>query len=593
MNKVLLITILSTLMISAMAQSTVSYKLSMPEPHTHYFEVEMTIDQIDQKEIDVKMPVWTPGSYLVREFAQNVDYVLAKDAKGRHLDVEKINKNTWRIAGINSDKITIVYNVYAYDLTVRTSYLDDVHGYITGPSVFFYADGFQQSEHVLKVNPFEEWKMVSTALKTISAQNYEFEAQNYDELVDSPIEIGNHEEFEFTAAGVKHRVAMFGAGNYNVSRLKQDMIKIVEAATDVFGQNPNDEYLFIVHNLENSSGGLEHTASTTIQVNRWTYSEEKYSRFLSLVAHEYFHLWLVKRIRPKSLVTYNYDEENYTRLMWLMEGITSYYDELLLQRAGFISAEEYLSQLGNKITQVERQPGGKVQSLSASSFDAWIKAYRSNENSYNSTISYYRKGAVIGALLNARIVAATEGEKNLDHLLRYLYKKHFEKSFTGVSEEDVKRALEDICKESFDAFFDNYINGVETPDYRSIFGEIGIKVSEQEEKRYSLGIRTDTKGDNVFIQSVIKGGVAYNGGLYAGDELISLNDFRITNDNLITLLENHFSKESFEIVVNRDGLMRRIKIDVKPDTEIRYRLEKDSNPSVAEEKQLESFLKKG
>ncbi|MCG8577591.1 MAG: hypothetical protein MI810_22110, partial [Flavobacteriales bacterium] len=370
----------------------INYELGMSNPHNHYFEVEMDISEIKAKTIDLKMPVWAPGSYLVREFAKGVNLVKAKSADGKDLEVYKVNKNTWRVNLDGAKAIKVNYEVYSFELSVRTSFLDDSHGYLNGTSVFMYVDGHKDVSGKLKINPHASFKKIATALK--NEGNNTFTYTDYDELVDSPIEIGNHEEFSFKAAGVNHTVAMYGEGNYDVETLKKDMAKVVEAETKVMGSNPNKEYLFIVHNITVPSGGLEHKASTTLQVNRWTYEGDAYLGFLSLVAHEYFHLWNVKRMRPKELGPFDYDNENYTDLLWVMEGFTSYYDELILRRAGFYDQDTYLSKLFGTINYVENTVGNKVQPVAHSSFDAWIKAYRRNENSSNIGISYYSKGQI-------------------------------------------------------------------------------------------------------------------------------------------------------------------------------------------------------
>ena len=352
----------------------------------------MELSNFSEKEITVKMPIWSPGSYLAREFDKNVDLVTAKDENGKSLEVHKTSKNAWLITKGKAKKITVNYEVYAFELTVRTSFLDLTHGFVSGSSVFMYVDGHKKESGSLEVVRYGGFKKITTALKRAgdgiqkeTSENFVFD--NYDQLVDCPIEIGNQEEFSFDAAGVKHHVGIFGAGNYEVEQLKKDMKRVVEAATDVFGQNPNKEYTFIIHNVTNGQGGLEHTNSTTLSVNRWTYQGSDYVGFLSLVAHEYFHLWNVKRIRPVELGPFDYDNENYTSLLWVMEGFTSYYDELLLLRAGYYTKEQYLRKLFGTLNYVEGSPGARVQPVAHASYDAWIKAYRPNENSRNTRSS--------------------------------------------------------------------------------------------------------------------------------------------------------------------------------------------------------------
>ena len=310
--------------------ASIKYRLSTPKPQDHYFQVEMELDGFKEKELLVKMPVWAPGSYLVREFAKNLNQVLATNENGSPLLTEKIDKNTWKISKGKAKTVKVNYEVYAFELSVRTSFLDATHGFVSPSGVFMYVEGYKGLSGQVWVEIHPVFSKITTALPTVAnirlPENLRAYAyNNYDELVDSPIEIGNQETFTFNAAGVTHEVAMVGKGNYDVEKLKTDMAAIVEAATDVFGQNPNKNYTFIIHNVVDGQGGLEHAASTVLSVNRWTYEGAAYKGFLSLVAHEYFHLWNVKRIRPIELGPFNYNEENDTLTgLWYVIEVVEY-----------------------------------------------------------------------------------------------------------------------------------------------------------------------------------------------------------------------------------------------------------------------------
>lgn len=532
-----------------------SHTVSMPEPHTHYFEVTWEIEDWKEGILDAKMPVWAPGSYLVREFSKSVEAFNAENEKGKALDVEKINKNTWRVVTNGEDKIKISYRVYAYELSVRTSFLDADHGYINGTSIFMYADGHLKSGGTVEIKPHKNWKKVSTALPV--KEGFVYTYNDYDQLGDCPIEIGNHEVFEFNASGVKHKVAMFGEGNYDIPTLQEDMAKIVDACTDVFGENPNKEYLFIIHNLTVGSGGLEHTNSTTLQVNRWTYEGDDYLGFLSLVAHEYFHLWNVKRLRPAGIRPYNYGEENYTNMLWVMEGFTSYYDEILLHRAGFYSDEEYLNKIFGTMNYVENLPGNHVQSLSCSSHDAWIKAYRPNENSRNTTISYYSKGSLAALLIDAQILAQSKGKLNLDAFMQELYRNHYKKQRKGFTDEDFLKSLSKYMKGAGD-FLQAYIYDVQPLPYEKVLESLGIEVVEIITEMPDLGV--NLSGNEV--RSVTRETPAYEGGINVNDELISINGWRIKN-NLSELIDR-FADEKVEILLTRDSKMRTLEVQLFP-----------------------------
>ncbi|RYZ40512.1 MAG: M61 family peptidase, partial [Sphingobacteriales bacterium] len=511
----LLLLVAAGLNFKAVAAPEFTYTLSMPEPHTHYFEVELQIKDLKQPHIDLKLPVWAPGSYLVREFAKNIEGFEATTGKGQKLQHVKTDKSTWRITTSNADPITVKYRVYAFELSVRTSYIDASHGYLNGTSVFMYADGHQNRPYRVIVRPYQGWNQVSTGLPRTSKdkdkEKWVFEAENYDVLVDSPFEIGNHKVLKFESAGIPHYVAMYGEGSYEEEKLLRDMKKITDECTKVFGENPVKEYLFIVHNLPGGGGGLEHLNSTTLQVNRWQYSSEGgYNGFLALVAHEYFHLWNIKRIRPEALGPFNYAGENYTTALWFAEGITSYYDDYLTHRAGFYSPDRYLGIVSSSITSVENTPGNMVQSLSESSWDAWIKFYRRSENSSNAEVSYYSKGAVIGMVMDVDIRNVTQNKKSLDDVMRLLW-DNYKKTGRGFTDAELQKAFETVAGKSYDDFFRNHIFGTKTIDYNQYFAYAGLKLvnSNASNNEPQLGVSAAVKDGKLTVTGVVRGTAAY------------------------------------------------------------------------------------
>jgi len=536
----------------------IHHELSMPAPETHYFHVETTLTDFSEEKVVLTMPVWSPGSYLVREFPKNVNLLLAKDENGQALPVQKISKNQWEISKGKTKKVTVNYEVYAFELTVRTSFLDKTHGYLNGTSVFTFPEGYMDLGGQLTVIPHSSFKKITTPLAVakdgISADNnaQTFVFKDFDELADAPIEIGNQETFSFDAAGTKHHVAIYGPGNHDVERLKIDMAKIVEATTAVFGgKNPNKEYWFIIHNTDTRGGGLEHMNSTTLNVNRWTYSPENYMSFLSLVAHEYFHIWNVKRLRPAALVEYDYSNENYTDMLWIMEGFTSYYDELILRRAGFYSEQDYLNIFENTINYVEGQPGNKVQPVAHASFDAWIKAYRPNENSRNTTISYYSKGGLIAHVIDAMIIEKYKGKKSLDEFMQLLYKEYYEKNNTGMTPLQFKTSLEEFLDRNLDDFFAKYIYGTETIPFAEYFDALGLEIQHTELQSAGLGITTKMESGKLIVTSVMSGGAAEKAGLSPNDEIIAFNGFRVDQADLSKFLAMLNHDTEFNLIISR------------------------------------------
>ncbi|MBF8965110.1 M61 family metallopeptidase [Pontibacter sp. FD36] len=567
------------------------YTLSMSEPHTHYFEVEVELSGARQNYIDYKMPVWAPGSYLVREFAKNVEGFHATDKSGKALRHEKVDKNTWRVYSNKAEAVRVRYKVYAYEMSVRTSFLDASHGYVNGTSIFMYPEGYQKQQGTLVIQPFKDWKTVSTGLK--STGNFTYTFPDYDILADSPLEIGNHEVLRFEAGGVPHEIAMYGEGNYQPERLLADMKKVVEECISLMGELPVDRYVFIVHNLHRGGGGLEHLNSTTLQTSRWNYgTEQGYTGFMALVAHEYFHLWNVKRLRPAPLGPFDYDKENYTRLLWVSEGITSYYDDLITQRAGLMRTERYLDVVAGSINSVENTPGNQVQTVAESSFDAWIKYYRRNENTNNAEVSYYTKGGVLGHLLNMEIMKNTKGDKSLDDVMRYMYDRYYKKLNRGFTEQEFKEALERFAGRKLDDFFQSYVHGTETPDYNRYFEAAGLRLVNQNEGVLNLnwGAGTAVENGRTIVKTVARGSSTWEGGLNVNDELIAIDGYRVESD-ISPLISGRTIGDKVSVTVVRDGKLLELQIPIVADKSVRYRFERVEKPTAVQQKIYTKWLK--
>jgi predicted metalloprotease with PDZ domain len=569
---------------------TISYELRMPKPQNHYFEVQMNITENDAKEVEVKLPVWTPGSYLVREFSKNINLVKAFTKDGKPLKVNKKAKNAWVIEAGNTKDIQVKYEVYSFEVSVRTPFLDLSHGFVSGSGVFMYVEKAMNQSGSLIIFPHESFKRISTSLQsdhTSKGSGQRFTFENYDQLIDCPIEIGNQEIFEFTAAGVTHTVAMYGESNFNADQLKRDMAKIVEAETLVIGKNPNKTYTFIVHNVVDGQGGLEHMSSSVLSVNRWTYAGRQYIDFLNLVAHEYFHLWNVKRIRPIELGPFNYDEENYTSLLWVMEGFTSYYDELILRRTGFYTEEEFLAKLQSSINYVEGTPGSRVQPVAHASFDAWVKAYRPNENSSNTTMTYYSRGSVLASLIDAMIVADSDGKKCLDHFMQHLYVTYFEGLKRGFSEAEFKTELAKFVGKNMDDFFAKYVDGTEVIPYKEFYGPVGLNIQDVTTNNPSFGASVRDEGGKVIVKSVRFGSSAEDAGISVGDEIIGCNAYRVDQGMLEGMMNGMDNLESCELLIARDEKLFSVQVTIHPYKKQQFLLTKTSS----NEKRLHYWLR--
>ena len=571
---------------------TLRYTLAMPLPQSHYFEVKMALGGFPADYTDVKMPVWAPGSYLVREYAKNVEDFQAQTSGGQALAVEKINKNTWRVRHPKQASFRVSYRVYAFELSVRTSFIDADHGYLNGSSVFMYPADNKLLSSSLTVQPAAGWEKVSTALRP-GPGKFTYKAASYDELADSPIEIGNQKVLEFTANGTPHQVAMYGTYAADDTKLVADMKRVCEEAHRVVGQNPLDHYLFIVHNLERGGGGLEHLFSTTLEVSRTAYGTDAgLKSFLGLVAHEYFHLWNVKRIRPVALGPFNYDQENYTHMLWVSEGMTEYYSKQILARGGVLSREEYLGKLGNTITEVENTPGNRIQSAAESSFDAWIKSYRPNENSGNTQISYYPKGDLIGTWLDLNIVQATSGAKHLDDVFRLLYDTYYVKAKRGFTDQEYQDAVAAVAGRRFDAFFQNSVYGTEPIDFATALGYAGLALTSAPlSTDGTLGANFSNRTGKLLVASVVRDGAAWNTGLSATDEVLLINGAAPSDETVKALISSPVGTD-VKLQVRRDGLTRDITLKALPNPDRKFTVQPVAGPTAAQQKVLAKWLGK-
>ena len=514
------------------------HRVSLPEPHTHLFHVEVEIDRPGAA-VEVRFPVWTPGSYLVREYARHLEGLTASDGAGGPLTVERLDKHRLRIAAHGAERVVLRYRVYANELTVRTCHLDATHGYLNGAAVFPYVPGREGEPQVLEVEPPPGWK-VSTALPGGPTT---FTARDYDELLDSPVEFGTHRLLAFTALGKPHEIAVWGRGNLDEARFADDVRRIVEAHGAFFGGLPYERYLFIVHLSDKRRGGLEHAGSTTLSMGRHAFfPRDSYEETLGLVSHEFFHVWNVKRMRPAAFVPFDYGREQYTRLLWWFEGATSYYEGLALCRAGLVPPERWLRTLGQGFTALERTPGARKMPVEEASFLAWVKHYRPDENSVNSAISYYLKGELVAFALDLALRA--EGS-SLDDLLRALYRKH---DGGGVPEDGVEiEAARLLGVERARAFFDRWVRGVEplAPEV----GEVGVVYRRRaaqglEDKGGTPGKRDEDRGvpgylgvelapgPKLAVAAVREGSPAHRAGVYAEDELVAEGGFRLDKAGL-------------------------------------------------------------
>jgi predicted metalloprotease with PDZ domain len=520
----------------------IRYRIAFPEPHTHLFDVTVRVPLDPRRdEVELSLPAWTPGSYKVRDFARHVQDLVARGPGGSAVAGRKTDKHTWRFDARGLASLEVSYKVYANELTVRTAHLDDRHAYWNGANLCLAVAGETSRPCEVELGPLPRGWIVATGLEPLAGAPGSFVAPDYDALVDAPFDVGLLVVREFVVDGVKHVIALDGEGNYDAARMREDVEKIVRSELAMFGgKPPYPHYTFIVHCVPEGTpgGGLEHASSTTLMWQRFKFRpRDKYEDFLALVSHEFFHLWNVKRLRPRELGPFDYGRENYTRALWIVEGVTSYYDELFLRRAGIWDADGYLKKTAEHVGNLEETPGRLHQSLEESSFDAWIKYYQKNEHSVNATVSYYEKGQVVAWLLDLELRARTGGERSLDHVVRRLYEEHPE---TGPGYDPAR--FEAIASEAAGSdlswFFEGYVRGVKELDYDRHLAPFGLRLAWEPkskdaaakdgsaEARPWLGARMRPEGGRAIVAEVLEGSPAWRAGVQPLDELVALDGFR-------------------------------------------------------------------
>ena len=515
---------------SQATQAPVHYRIEAADPHARLFTVTLTVAH-PQEQQELSLPVWIPGSYLVREFSKNLQRLSAQ--QGRRVPLLQLDKHRWRATCRTDRPLVLTYEVCAYDSSVRTAWLDASRGFFNGTSVCLRVHGQEDAPHALEVASTAataHWS-VATGLTPQSIDKRGFgvyAASHYDELVDCPVEMGTFWSGQFTACGVAHRFVVAGAApSFDGKRLLADTQKICETAIHFWhgkGKPPIKNYLFMLNAVHDGYGGLEHRNSTALICGRRDLprtgearASDGYTTLLGLISHEYFHTWNVKRLRPAEFFRYDYSQENYTQLLWFFEGFTSYYDDLLLRRAGLIDDATYLKLLGKATNQVLQTPGRSVQTVAQASFDAWVKYYRQDENTPNATVSYYTKGSLVALCLD--LTLRREGKTTLDDVMRALWKRC---AGGPMTEADLRAELASLAGRSFDNELDQWVHSTAELPLAELLAAHGVALKpEQPQLAQRLGLRV-TENHSVQLKTVLRGGPAEKAGMAAGDEWLGL-----------------------------------------------------------------------
>lgn len=559
------------------AQTTpIRYTLRIPAPQTHMLEVTAEVPA-GQPAVEMMMAVWTPGSYLVREYARNVEAVRATAPDGRVLPVRKSDKNRWRVEAGGVPSFTLSYRVYGREMTVRHNWIDSSFALLNGaPTFLTLADGRVRPHDVTVVLP-AGWARVMTALPEVEGTPNRFIAPDFDTLVDSPMLAGNPTVETFEVEGKPIALATVGdAGQFDHARAAKDLEKIVRQHATLWGGLPFRKYVFLnVLTLPagQGGGGLEHASSVTMMDSKFaSRTRQAYVSWLELASHEFFHAWNIKRLRPVELGPFNYERENLTRSLWIAEGITDYYGELLVRRAGLSTPDEYLVALSNKIEDLQGMPGRLVMSVEQASFDAWIRYYRPDENSPNVAISYYTKGAVLGFLLDARIRAATRGAKTLDDVMRAAYAKY--SGAKGYTPDEFRAVAEEVAGTSLKSFWASNVEAPGELDYAEALETFGVRFRQPDGAgRAWLGVVTRNDAGRLVVSQVRRGTPAYEAGLNVDDEILAVDEMRVRADRWDGRLGQYQPGDTATLLVARREELIRLKVTLGADPGRRFRLE--------------------
>ncbi len=567
----------------------INYQVAMPQPPNHLFEVTLHLVDYSEPILDLKMPVWTPGSYLVREYARHLqDFTVF--AGDQPLPWHKVGKNHWQVEKQGVAEVTVRYRIFADELTVRTNHLDATHGYFNGAALFLRLPGKEQLPiQVTIIPPYPQWQ-VTTGLPKVSEQSNTFLAADFDTLVDSPFEIGTHQLHHFEALGKPHELAIWGKGNLQVQPMIEDIKKIIAVEAEMFGGLPYERYVFILHLFAQAYGGLEHKNSCSLIYQRFGFRDrQKYERFMQLVAHEFFHLWNVKRIRPQELEVFDYDGENYTPCLWFCEGTTSYYDLLIPLRAGIYDAKAFVSHWGKEITRFLTTPGRRVQPLAESSFDAWIKLYRPDANSANSQISYYLKGEMVSLLLDLLIRAHHGNQRCLDDVMVQMWEK-FGKDEIGYTSEQLQEIITSVAGRDLTDFWQRYIYGTEELPFNEYLQPFGLQLVEEKQAEPFLGIKVNSNNGKEVIKFVEAGSPAQLGGINPGDELLAIDGVRVTGNQLSDRLQDYQANDTIHISIFHQDELLTLAVTLDSPRCSKYHLKRIENPSPVQQKNFAGFL---
>lgn len=581
----------------------IQYRVSFREANSHRVEIEATIPTDGEERVTLMMPVWTPGSYLIREYPRQIEGIAARNGlTNESLRIDKSDKNHWVVECPGASEIVVEYVLYGREMGVRTNWIENEFAFLTGAATFLTREDALDRPHRVKLDALPHWADIATSLAMSDPrQPWTRTARNYDDLVDSPIVLGNIDIATETIGSAVHHLATLGTDDlWDNHRAMKDVAKIVEVEQAFWGEVPYSEYWFLNLATE-SGGGLEHDNSCVLMMSRWSQRQRsKYVDWLALVSHEFFHAWNVRRLRPRTLKSYDYNSEQYFRELWIAEGLTSYYDNLFVARAGLCSPKEYLDRLNKQVQSLQNAPGRLVQNLEDSSYDTWIKFYRPDENANNSRISYYLKGAMVGLLLDAEIRLRTDNRHSLDDCMRLLWQRHRE---TGYDNADFVAVVDSIVGESMQDWFSRQLNTTEELDFSKVQACYGLQWKAKEVKDKSaepdatppttpasIGLDLSNQAGRGVLEKLPRGSAAAAAGLQVGDELIGWDGYRVTPEIWSDRLASYRAGDRVVVNIARRGKLLSFTIEIPTPSTDSWNLVRIEQPSPEQEQRWRSWL---
>jgi len=593
-NKPFALTILLFVSVSILAQkSSLSYTVKMDNPEWHFFHVSLACKGIKKDFIDFKMPVWTPGYYQKMDYAKNLQQMKATDATGKELKWEKTGDNTWRVFSKNADAVNLSYEIKTERPFVATPYVDESRAYVLPAAVFLHVDKMINHPVQVTIVPDQKWSRVATGLDSIAGKKFTYSAADFDILYDSPFLVGNLEELPpFYVRGVKHRFIGYKLGDFDKEQFIVDLKRIIDAAINVIGHIPYKSYTFI--GIGPGPGGIEHLNNTTFGFNGTNFkNRESYIRTLHFLAHEYFHHYNVKRIRPIELGPFDYDKGNRTKMLWISEGLSVYYEYMVVRRAGVSTDAELLNAFRGNIVAFENKPGKKYQTLEQASYETWSDGpFGRTGDEVNKTISYYDKGPAVGLLFDFKIRQATNNKRSLDDVMRYLYKEYYQKQKRGFNEEELKAAFENVAGVSLAEEYE-YVTTTKDLDYPKYFTYAGLKIDTTTKilgTAYA-GFTLREKEDSVFISAADYESPAWNAGLRRGQLVLKINGEKASSDLLNKTITAARPGDKFSLILYINNETKNVDFILDRKKDRPFIIATIGDPDPLQKQILESWLK--